>query len=175
MVIVGSYRWVDCGHVSWRRLVISRGMIFVICNFRTASFFINRCQTWTIHGLWRKMRYQHKDKKISQRSVLIMLPYNNIQIENSGPTYKCGLSFLRCLVSLYSTDWLSLNNTARYISQKKDEHTRASSLLDEAYRMREKLGLDHRDTSLIFNNRGKIKAGYFYWTFNLSCNHPLCK
>ncbi len=58
---------------------------------------------------------------------------------------------------------LSLNNTARYISQKKGEHTRALSLLDEAYRMREKLGLDHRDTSLIFNNRGKICSWMRDW------------
>ncbi len=51
---------------SINRVVIFRGVMFV--TFQTASFFINRCQTCTIHGLWRKMRYQHdKDKKIPQR------------------------------------------------------------------------------------------------------------
>ncbi len=37
------------------------------------------------------MRFQHEDKKIPQRFVLIMSPYN-IQIENS---YKCGLSLFK--------------------------------------------------------------------------------
>ncbi len=40
------------------------------------------------------MRYQHVDKKIPQRSVLLTPPYN-VQIGNVGPSYrpKCGLSF----------------------------------------------------------------------------------
>ncbi len=46
------------------------------------------------------MRYQNKDKNIPQRSVLIMLPYN-IQIENSGPSYKCWLSFFEVFISMH--------------------------------------------------------------------------
>ena len=64
--------------------------------FQSVSFFINRCQTWSIYGLWRKMRYQNVDEKIPQTSVSIMLPYNN-QIGKCDSSYKAGFRFLRCL------------------------------------------------------------------------------
>ncbi len=41
-------------------------LIFSFATFQSASFFINRCQTWSIHGLWRKMRYQNVDEKLLQ-------------------------------------------------------------------------------------------------------------
>ncbi|XP_072020165.1 uncharacterized protein [Amphiura filiformis] len=58
---------------------------------------------------------------------------------------------------------VSLNNSARHLSLLKGEHQRALDLLDEAYRMREKLGINHRDTSLIFNNRGKVYSWMGDW------------
>ncbi len=58
-----------------------RVIFFSFATFQSVSFLINRRQTWTIYGLWRKMMYQKVDKKIPQRSVIIMSPYN-IQIDS---------------------------------------------------------------------------------------------
>ncbi len=56
------------------------------------------------------MRYQHVDKKIPQRSVLIMSPYN-INIQNSGPSYKCRLSFFEmCIMDITLKQYNIMNH-----------------------------------------------------------------
>ena len=77
-------------------------VMFVICNFsdcvifRTASFS-KRGQLMVYRGKWG---INMKIKKIPQRSVLIMSPYN-IQIKNSGPSYKCGRFFVCLFVCFF--------------------------------------------------------------------------
>ncbi|XP_033121965.1 uncharacterized protein LOC117120972 [Anneissia japonica] len=51
----------------------------------------------------------------------------------------------------------SINNVAMEYA-KSGDHDQALQMLDEAYTMQYKLGLDHHDTSLIHNNRGKVYA-----------------
>ncbi len=73
--------------------------IFFICTFSIFTISHDRRQMWTIYGLWRKMRYQNLDKKIFQRFVIIMSPYN-IRIENSGPSYNFGPSLFGICTSI---------------------------------------------------------------------------
>ncbi|XP_070532452.1 uncharacterized protein [Ptychodera flava] len=52
---------------------------------------------------------------------------------------------------------ISLNNVAMEYSKRGDSQ-KALGMLEEAYQMRKVMGLDHHDTSLIYNNRGKVYA-----------------
>ena len=49
---------------------------FSFATFQSVSFFINRCQTWSVYGLFRKMRYQNVDEKFRKR--LCNLCYHTI-------------------------------------------------------------------------------------------------
>ncbi len=69
------YQWFNKGFLhQYRPYTINNfvqwGKIFIyFATCQSASFYINRCQTWSIHGLWRKMRYDDVDEKISETSV----------------------------------------------------------------------------------------------------------
>ena len=68
---------------------------FLICNFSICVIFIRRCQTCTIYGLWRKVRYQNVHEKIPQKSVLILSPNYNQRCEIMAPIQV--RTFLRCV------------------------------------------------------------------------------
>ncbi|XP_077986970.1 uncharacterized protein LOC144441285 [Glandiceps talaboti] len=63
---------------------------------------------------------------------------------------------------------ISLNNVAMEYS-KRGYTERALRMLDEAFQMRKSLGLEHHDTSLIFNNRAKVYASVMEYDKSEEC------
>ncbi len=65
-----------------------RVIFFFICNVLICVIFINRCQTWTIYGLWTE---------VPTITILTIIISNNYQIWNYDHLNKCGLFLFRCV------------------------------------------------------------------------------
>ncbi len=118
-------------------------MIFSFATFESVPPLINRCQTWSIYRLWRKMRYQNVDEKIPQTSVSIMSPCNKPDLK-LGPLIQVQIFFFWGVYNTAYGPWSILYHGPhnKYLDQQRPSYIKNSRKLEEGRRLTY-LGISH--------------------------------